>query len=259
MLDIAVQHINKLRPEFVAVLGDLTNCFPEPDGSNATQATQVEDFKACMAKVDADIPLVFVSGNHDVGNTARPETVRTYVERFGDDFFEFNARGVHGVVLNTQMYEDPQYVQEALAEQDAWLERVLDEPPQAPARHRIIFGHIPPFLFAADEPNGYFNIETEKRARLLKLARSGAAKQWHCGHYHRNAGGVDPDGGMEVITTSAVGSVIAPSGKDPLGLESCGEISCSSDRSGLRIVKVYEDRLEHEWYTLDTVPASIDL
>ena len=259
MLDLAVTHINRLRPTFVVVLGDLTNCFPAPEGDDEVQARQVKDFKASIAKVDADIPLVFVSGNHDVGNVARPETVRAYVERFGDDYFEFHARGVHGLVLNTQMFENAQHVQEGLEAQKRWLEQKLEKPPAAPVRHRLIFGHIPPFIFEADEPNGYFNIDVEKRQELLKLARSGGVGQWYCGHYHRNAGGVDPDGGMEVVTSSATGSVISPSGKNPLGIESCGTASCSASESGLRIVKVYEDRLEHTWYTLDQVPESVEL
>lgn len=184
-----------------------------PSNPTQVQERQVADLKASLGKIHEDIPLVFMAGNHDIGNSARPETVATYKSRFGDDYFEFWARGMHGVVLNTQVFEDPQHVMNILAEQDAWMERTLVEPPTAPVRHRVVFGHIPPFLFAADEPKGYFNVEPAKRASLLALARRAGAKQWHCGHYHRNGGGVDPDGGLEVIVTSATGSVIAPTGE----------------------------------------------
>jgi hypothetical protein len=44
-----------------------------------------------------------------------------------------------------------------------------------------------------------------------------------------------------MITTSAVGQ--------PLG----------SDPSGLRVVKVFEERIEHAYYGLDEVPDSVSL
>ena len=57
------------------------------------------------------------------------------------------------------------------------------------------------------------------------------------GHYHRNA--LARDGALEMITTSAVGR---PLGDAP---------------SGLRIVKVWPDRIEHAYYGLDEVPERI--
>jgi hypothetical protein len=33
----------------------------------------------------------------------------------------------------------------------------------------------------------------------------------------------------------------------------------ADDPSGLRIVKVYDDRVEHEYFGMDDVPISVDL
>lgn len=46
---------------------------------------------------------------------------------------------------------------------------------------------------------------------------------------------------MELVTTSALGK---PLGKAP---------------SGMRIVKVYKERIEHEYYGLDEIPDTVEL
>ena len=48
-------------------------------------------------------------------------------------------------------------------------------------------------------------------------------------------------GDLEMITTGAVG---LPLGEDP---------------SGLRVVKIYADRLDHQYYPLDQVPLRVAL
>ena len=59
------------------------------------------------------------------------------------------------------------------------------------------------------------------------------------GHYHRNAYGLAGD--MEMVTTGPVGR--------PLG----------EDRSGFRIVSVYETKIEHKYWAMDEVPHKIEL
>ncbi|KAH6942876.1 hypothetical protein HPB50_011388 [Hyalomma asiaticum] len=60
-----------------------------------------------------------------------------------------------------------------------------------------------------------------------------------CGHYHRNAGGFYKD--MEVVVTSAVGA----------------QLGC--DTHGLRVVKVGENKIEHQYYALDDIPRMVSL
>ena len=60
-----------------------------------------------------------------------------------------------------------------------------------------------------------------------------------CGHYHGNAGGFDE--GMEVIVTSAIGAQLR------------------EDKSGLRIVKVLENEINHQYYELDNIPQKVNL
>lgn len=50
---------------------------------------QERDLKAALKGTDPAIPLVFVSGNHDLGNTPTPATVEQYCSAWGDDYFSF--------------------------------------------------------------------------------------------------------------------------------------------------------------------------
>lgn len=50
---------------------------------------QEKDLKAALKGTDPSIPLVFVSGNHDLGNTPTPSTVEQYCREWGDDYFSF--------------------------------------------------------------------------------------------------------------------------------------------------------------------------
>lgn len=103
MIRLAVEHINRLRPAFVIVCGDLTNAYPDKGPSEAEaqvsavaprashvfaadkchasrqQVREVADFKAAMAQVDEAIPLVCVCGNHDVGNRPTEATIELCV------------------------------------------------------------------------------------------------------------------------------------------------------------------------------------
>lgn len=104
MLRVAIQHVNRLRPKFLLISGDLVNAFPSSDPENTSAAREVVSFKDALHELHTDIPLVLQPGNHDIGQNATSETVQAYVERFGDDYFSFWAGGVLYVSLNSQYY-----------------------------------------------------------------------------------------------------------------------------------------------------------
>lgn len=246
MLELAVTKINKLepKPSFVIVCGDLINEFP--DGNAARAARQVADFKRILSAVKA--PLLCVCGNHDVGNAPTPESLALFRSRFGADYFEFTVHGTKCLVLNSQLVES-----DLGQEQDDWLATV--QPP------RLIFSHIPPFIFEEDEPKGYFNHEPQARARLLAKLKKGQ-QTWFCGHFHRNAGGFTKDGKLEVVVTSAVGTTIGwnldASPEERLGIPGMNWAgrACGPDASGLRCVCVHNDVVTHKWFTLADLPVS---
>jgi 3',5'-cyclic AMP phosphodiesterase CpdA len=231
----AVEAINRLKPRFVIIGGDMVN--QEPDGP--AHAAEVAEFERIARLIDPSIPLLYVCGNHDVGNRPTPAALALYRKEFGDDWFPFWVGGVCCLVLNTNLYWDPTGALEEQARQEAWFARELTAAREAGAKQILVFQHHPWFLTKPDDPDDYFTIPRVRREPALALMRRAGVRAVFAGHCHRNAYGRDGD--LEMITTSAIGM---PLGNDP---------------SGFRIVKVYEDRIEHVYYGLDEAPEAVSL
>src|ERR1051325_11469402 len=79
--EFAVATINRLRPAFVVITGDLVN--------KPADAAQIAEFKRIVAKVDPAIPVHNVAGNHDLENVPTTATVNAYTNQFGPDHYTF--------------------------------------------------------------------------------------------------------------------------------------------------------------------------
>ncbi|HOX55559.1 MAG TPA: metallophosphoesterase [Candidatus Paceibacterota bacterium] len=230
-LEFAVATINRLRPAFVVVSGDLVN---QPG-----DAAQIGEYRRIMSRVGSNIPVYQVAGNHDIGNTPSPADIATYTNHFGPDHYTFQRAGFVGIVLNSGIIHTPTHTARQLAEQESWLQAELKRARQNGARHIVIFAHHPWFLKAADEPDEYFNIPGERRARYLAWFREAGVKHLFSGHTHRNV--IARDGGLESVATGPVGKPLV------------------EGKSGLRIVIVRDGRLEHRFYHFGELPNRIDL
>ncbi len=230
-LEFAVATINRLRPAFVVVCGDILNKPGDP--------AQFAAYKRVMSRIAPGIPVYALPGNHDIGNAPSARDIATYTNLFGPDYYTFRHGGMTGIVLNSVIIHTPTNAVEEFDRQEAWLQKELKEARQAGGKHIVIFGHHPWFLESADEPNQYFNIPGERRARYLGWFREAGVKYLFSGHYHRNAGAVD--GGMEAITSGPVGKPLA------------------EGVSGLRIVIVRDDRIEHRFYHFGEIPNQVNL
>jgi serine/threonine-protein phosphatase CPPED1 len=230
-LEFAVAAINRLHPAFVVVSGDMLN--------RPGDTAQIREYQRIMSRVATNIPVYPVVGNHDIGNAPSPADIATYTNHFGADHYTFRHAGFAGIVLNSVIIHTPQHTANELAEQELWLQAELKHARQNGAQHVVIFAHHPWFLKTADEPDQYFNIPRERRARYLAWFREAGVNHLFSAHYHRNA--VARDGNLEAITTGPVGK--------PLG----------EGRSGLRIVIVRDDRLEHRFYHFGELPNRVDL
>lgn len=219
------------KPKFFIVCGDILDAMPDkwPD----IRKRQEADFMKCYSRLDKSIPLVCVCGNHDIGNRPTVETIESYRQSFGDDYFSFWFGGVHFIVLNSQFYEDASMVPELAKAHESWLEGELAKA----ATHKFVFQHIPWFVAEPDEEKIYFNVEQELRKTMLEKLYAGGVRKIFCGHYHRNAGGWFKD--MECVVTTAVGCQIG------------------SDPHGMRIVKVAKDKVTHEYHALDKFPKNV--
>ncbi|VCX41644.1 unnamed protein product [Gulo gulo] len=135
---------------------------------------QTADLQRVLARVDRDIPLVLVSGNHDVGNTPTPETVAEFQRTWGDDYFSFWVGGVLFLVLNSQFWYDASRCPALKQAQDQWLDQQLSVAGRRHCQHAIVFQHIPLFLRSIDEDDDYFNLTKSVRKEVAnKLTRAG--------------------------------------------------------------------------------------
>ncbi|XP_009007433.1 serine/threonine-protein phosphatase CPPED1 isoform X2 [Callithrix jacchus] len=193
---------------------------------------QTEDLQRVLKTVDRAIPLVLVSGNHDIGNVPTSETIEEFCQTWGDDYFSFWVGGVLFLVLNSQFYENPSKCPGLKQAQDQWLDEQLNIARQRNCQHAIVFQHIPLFLKSIDEDDDdYFNLSKPARKRLADKFIHAGVKAVFSGHYHRNAGGTYQN--LDMVVSSAIGC--------QLGL----------DPHGLRVVVVTADKIVHRYYSLD--------
>lgn len=228
-MELAVAHANRLHPDFVVVCGDLVN--------TPGHAGQIAEFERVAAQLDDSIPLYLVAGNHDVGNAPTSASLAAYRARFGPDWYSFRAGNVYGIVLDSSIFHSLEHVRDEEAAQLAWLEAELAKAKDSGAPDILVFQHHPFFLVDPDEEDQYFNIPRERRAKYLALLADAGVRAVLAGHYHRNAHGWAD--GVEMITTGPVGK---PLGDDP---------------SGLRIVRVGPDGLDHTYFGLESVPERV--
>jgi serine/threonine-protein phosphatase CPPED1 len=229
-LSFVVANINRLKPSFVVVCGDLVN--------KTGDAEQISFYKRIIKNVEASVPVYNLPGNHDVGNQPTREQLIRYREAFGKDYYAFDAGPVRGIVLDSSLIRSPQNAPEEAAAQEKWLVRELIRARQDHVANLVVFQHISYFLKDPQEPDQYFNIPTETRRRYLQLFHEYGVKHIFAGHYHRNEYG--RDGEIEMITTGPVGK--------PLG----------RDQSGFRIVRLTQDGMENRYYELGSIPHLLE-
>lgn len=220
------------KPKFLIICGDLADAWPATD----IRRRQIVDFKRIFDKLDPSIPLVCVCGNHDIGDRPTESSVEEYRSDFGNDYFYFTTNDVLFIVINSQFYQNRELVQNYAAEQDLWLESILEKCKLF--KYSIVFEHIPWFLQQFDEEDDYFNIRKDVRLKWLRKFYEAGVTKIMCGHYHRNAGGWYEN--MELVVTTAIGA------------------QCGDDKSGVRIVKILDDSIEHKYYPMQEIPLKIE-
>jgi predicted phosphodiesterase len=224
--EFAIATANRLKPAFVVVTGDLTN--------KAGDAAQAAEYRRIAAKLDPGIKLYSVPGNHDVGNEPTADSLATYRERYGPDYYSFRSGEIYGIVLNSNLEKGAEKVPDEAAKMEAWFRAELGKAKQSGAKHVIVFQHISFFLKDAKEADQYFNVPAAVRERYLKLMHEYGVREVFAGHYHRNELGRDD--GLEMVTTGPVG----------MPLEGA--------KSGIRIVTVNADGVTHKYYDFGDLP-----
>jgi len=221
----AVKAINRLYPDFVVITGDLVN--------NRENRDQVAEFKRISSQINKEIPVWYLPGNHDIGQSPEQKDIDIFISDYGHDRFAFRHKGSTFAGLNSQLIKSDNPGAEEI--QFNWLKGELAKAPLT--GHIIVFSHYPFFIKLAIEPETYSNIAYAKRKKYLSLLSEYHADAVFAGHLHNNSKGTYE--GIDMITTSAVGKPLADA------------------PSGLRIIKIYSDRVESNYYSLDEIPEII--
>jgi len=232
-----IRYVNGMepKPKFFLVCGDMLDAYPLDkseilhynNNDQIIRDKQYEDFVKVVQKLDSEIRLVFVCGNHDVADAPTVKTLEKYRGQFGPDYFTFWVGGVKFVVLNSQYFYSPGAVPEETERHMKFIEEKIKDPS---AKYIVVFQHIPFFGVDPEEETIFSNIPKEIRLTLLEKLYEAGVRYVCCGHYHKNAGGRYKD--LELIVTGPMG---APFGEDP---------------SGFRIFHVGQDEITHEYVKL---------
>jgi len=221
----AVVSINKLQPDFVVITGDFVH--------NQNSVEQINEFKRITSKINCEISVYFVPGNHDIGQTPNKQSLKKYKINYGKDHFSFKHKGSKLIGFNTSYIKAKQKKPEQ--KQFKWLNRKLEK--QEEVAHTILFCHYPFFNKTVNEPEAYSNLGIEYRKKYLSFFEELSVDAIFNGHHHKNA--LNSYGDIQLVTTSALGK---PLGDAP---------------SGIRIVKIFSDRIKHEYFGLDELPNSV--
>lgn len=228
LFEKAIAAVNRLRPAFVVITGDLVQV--------PTDDRQHQEFMRIVDLLDKDIPLKLLPGNADLGNAPTDESLARYRNKYGRDYYSFDHDNCHFTVVNSCLAFDPSKVPAELEEQITYLTEDLSG--ASGSRHRILFMHHPLFGDSPSEVDSHSSIPYAQREGLLKLLHENNVTAVFAGHWHRPYEVADGD--LTMAITGAVGY--------PLG-----------GSSGLRIVKVFDDHLEHEYFGMDEIPDKISV
>jgi len=224
----AIAHANRLKPAFVVALGDLIQ--------TPTSDAEAAEVKRIGGMLRDDIPLHWVVGNHDVGHPSE-ESLAWYRREFGSDWYTIETGGTRLVAIHSVIVDEPDNVPDDAATQFEWFKRTVAT--TTDAKHTIVFQHHPWYHTEPNEPKTSHSLPQPARAAHLELMASAGVSAVFAGHYH--ARNIVHHGDIEMVAAGTLSD------------------TWSAVEPGFEIVKVYEDRLEHEYVTLDAVPRQVVL
>ena len=182
-----VREINRLAPDFVVHLGDITH--PEP-GTPAYEDSAGRFHKVYEA---LECPLYLVAGNHDIGEKAfigeplpRQQAQRTvnddmiaeYERHFQSQYYSFEHQDCLFVIINGMIVNSGLACEE---QQRRWLETLLEA---NPGRRVFMFSHYPPYLSRRDETGHYDATDEPGRSWLLGVLERHRVEAFFAGHVH---------------------------------------------------------------------------
>jgi len=182
-----VDQINRLAPDFVVHLGDITH--PEP-GTPAYEESAARFHRVYAALA---CPLYLVAGNHDIGEKAFPgeplaaqhakltvndAMIAEYESHFQPQYYAFTHEDclfvvVNGMIVNSGLADEER--------QRLWLEALLAD---NAGRRVFMFSHYPAYLSHPGETGHYDATDEPGRSWLLGLFERHDVEAYFAGHVH---------------------------------------------------------------------------
>jgi len=229
----AIGLANKLKPDFVVVCGDIVD--------HAGDEKEISAYLEVTAKLDKDISLYHVAGNHDY-KISEPESLGLYQTKFGAPWYSFEHKNNLFVIFESTMVKYGDENWNMYKWQMLWLEETLKQAQDKNYDNITVYTHYPLAFKKADEPDEYFNLPKARRMKLLEMFHKYNVKAVFSGHFHHNA--YLKDGDLELITTNSCG----------ISLKQMGE---PEQPIGFRIIKMSHTGLEHKYYGYEDMPAKL--
>jgi len=182
-----VRELNRLAPDFVVHLGDITH--PEP----GTPAYEDSAGRFHTVYEELECPLYLVAGNHDIGEkafvgeplprqqeqrTVNDDMIAEYERHFQAQYYSFEHQDCLFVIINGMIVNSGL---DCEAQQRQWLESLLDA---NPGRRVFMFSHYPPYLSRPDEIGHYDATDEPGRSWLLGILERHEVEAFYAGHVH---------------------------------------------------------------------------
>jgi 3',5'-cyclic-AMP phosphodiesterase len=178
-LQHAVKMINDLHPDAIILSGDI--------GENPHAW---DEARSILKKLQA--PLYYAPGNHDVHS----HDVDRYRSVFGKDYYEFQVKFVHFVVIDSELLGNydvydakspaplPPETEDESERMLSWLNGLREE---SPTSKQVVIGvqHIPIFHDGKfPDPKPYWVISEPYRSKEMKALRQLGVQDMLVGHWH---------------------------------------------------------------------------
>ena len=125
----AISEANRLKPAFVVVCGDMVN--------NPVSEDERAEVLRIAGKLDPNIPIHWVPGNHDVAfdhNNPSEKCLAIYKKHFGDDYYSFTVENVKFIVINSTILTTPENMEDQAIKQMEFIESEIPENHQNSSR-----------------------------------------------------------------------------------------------------------------------------
>ena len=188
-LSKAVAQINKIKPDAVVFTGDNVH---RPNNEH-----QWGTFIQIVSRINPEIKVLFVPGNHDVIQTSSGVNMAPFAVYLGKDNFVYKDKGVKLVGINTNYIKFDDEREQA---QFDWLTTVL--PKEKESEFTLVFGHHPFFKEDIDEEDGS-QIQKAKRRTYFDLFKLTGVNAVYAGHLHTIREGEHDDIPMKSMTSVA--------------------------------------------------------